>query len=274
MNKIKLTQIHLNTNKHIKMFFEYKSFNDLCKDFLDSSKLVMIDGKSDDDKDLCGVLRPKMSKILELNYIYNKKLHAIIQLFNGNKVELLFEDIPWNVNNDIGVLLARFQPLHNGHMKIIKDMLDNNKEIYLFIGSANLKHTERNPYDINVRNVLLRMSCIEAFSKDCYKNRISILPLEDLTNENDNNFAWGDYLYNSIVEKIGTDKFDFYSGESMDKLNSWFTNEIKSNINFKLYDRNDGFSATKVRNAIKQKDLHFIYNNCPVAVARFLHFVI
>ena len=36
----------------------------------------------------------------------------------------------------IGVILARLQPIHNGHLELIKKAWEENDEVYVFIGSG------------------------------------------------------------------------------------------------------------------------------------------
>ena len=35
-----------------------------------------------------------------------------------------------------GIILARFQPIHNGHLALIDKAIMENDEVYIFIGSA------------------------------------------------------------------------------------------------------------------------------------------
>lgn len=37
----------------------------------------------------------------------------------------------------IGVILARLQPVHNGHLTLIEKSINENEETYVFVGSAN-----------------------------------------------------------------------------------------------------------------------------------------
>ena len=36
----------------------------------------------------------------------------------------------------VGVILARFQPIHNGHLELIKKAAEENEQVIVFIGSA------------------------------------------------------------------------------------------------------------------------------------------
>ena len=43
-----------------------------------------------------------------------------------------------------GVILARFQPIHNGHLQLIKKACDENEQVLVIIGSID-KLSKRNP---------------------------------------------------------------------------------------------------------------------------------
>ena len=51
---------------------------------------------------------------------------------------------------NIGIILARLQPIHNGHLALIEKASQENDEVHVFIGSAD-KFNERNPIPINMR---------------------------------------------------------------------------------------------------------------------------
>jgi bifunctional NMN adenylyltransferase/nudix hydrolase len=85
----------------------------------------------------------------------------------------------------VGVILARFQPVHNGHIALIKKASEENDVVYIFIGSAD-KFNERNPIPISLRSEMLR----EAL-KEHNLNKCEVRWLDDLTNESDNSHDWG-----------------------------------------------------------------------------------
>ena len=59
-----------------------------------------------------------------------------------------------------GVIITRAQPLHIGHVKVIKKALEENDRVLLIIGSADKSMTERNPFSINQRwQQYLQMLC-------------------------------------------------------------------------------------------------------------------
>ena len=61
----------------------------------------------------------------------------------------------------VGVILARLQPIHNGHLALIKKASVENDEVHVFIGSAD-KFNERNPIPINIRKKYAESAVKEA----------------------------------------------------------------------------------------------------------------
>ena len=77
-----------------------------------------------------------------------------------------------------GVILARFQPIHNGHLALIRKACLENDKVLLLVGSAN-KINARNPIPINIRMRLLET----ALEEEGLLNKCVIHPLKDLTDE-------------------------------------------------------------------------------------------
>lgn len=49
-----------------------------------------------------------------------------------------------------GVILARFQPIHNGHLALIKKACSENDKVLLLVGSAD-KVNKRNPIKVRIK---------------------------------------------------------------------------------------------------------------------------
>ena len=149
---------------------------------------------------------------------------------------------------NIGVILARLQPIHNGHLALISKAAKENDEVHVFIGSAD-KFNERNPIPINMRNDLAKHAIAEAGIKNCF-----IHWLDDLSDESDNSHDWGFYLYSKIVTEIQQSNFIIYYSDGFEIITSWFPGFIlRNNVSLNLLARNateSGISATKVRKMI------------------------
>jgi nicotinamide-nucleotide adenylyltransferase len=53
------------------------------------------------------------------------------------------------------LILGRFQPLHNGHMKVIEDALKEDKEIIIAIGSPGKSNQKANPFSGEERKEMI-----------------------------------------------------------------------------------------------------------------------
>lgn len=146
----------------------------------------------------------------------------------------------------IGVILARLQPIHNGHIALIEKASEENDKVCVFVGSAD-KFNARNPLPINFRMQL---------AKEATKHieNVTILPLDDLTDESDNSHDWGFYLYSKIVTATKEPNFTIYYSDGFEIITTWFPGFIlRNNVSLNLLARNgveNGVSATAVRELI------------------------
>lgn len=174
-----------------------------------------------------------------------------------------------------GVILARLQPIHNGHLALIKKAVAENDEVYIFIGSAD-KFNQHNPLPISLRLQLTEEAIDFEFGKPYtnsegdikkIKDRIHIVPLDDLTDESDNSHDWGFYLYSKIVTETKNPCFTIYYSDGFEIITTWFPSFIlRNNVSLCLLARNatvDGISATKVRKMIEENN-----NNLDVYVPK------
>ena len=164
----------------------------------------------------------------------------------------------------IGVILARLQPVHNGHLALIEKSIQENEETYIFVGSAN-KFNQRNPLPISLRLLLIKEALVEKFgwnSIDYIVNdrgtekKLYVLPLDDLTSEGDNSHTWGFYFYSKVVTATQCSNFTIYYSDGFEIITTWFPSYIlRNNVSLSLLARGatiDGISATKIREAILQ----------------------
>lgn len=149
----------------------------------------------------------------------------------------------------IGVILARFQPVHNGHLALIKKALNENERVLLLVGSAD-KLNERNPIPLQIRVDML----VEALKDLNLMENIIVRPLDDLSTENDNSIEWGFYLYSSIVDVIEQSSFNLYYSDGYEIITTWFPGFLLRNyVSLTLLARRtveEGISATMVRSLI------------------------
>jgi len=54
-----------------------------------------------------------------------------------------------------GLFIGRFQPFHNGHLEVIKEMASQSSKLILGIGSAQLSHTVEDPFTAGERHLMI-----------------------------------------------------------------------------------------------------------------------
>ena len=181
-----------------------------------------------------------------------------------------------------GIILARLQPIHNGHLELIKKAWQENDEVYVFIGSAD-KFNKRNPIPISTRLELTREGVFEMLKreyKDFYANqtidellaysRVHIVPLDDLDDETNNSHEWGFYLYSKVVTETLNPNFTIYYSDGFEIITTWFPGFIlRNNVSLSLLARNsvkNGISATSVRQMIMEGNDEELKQSVPTCV--------
>lgn len=165
------------------------------------------------------------------------------------------------------LLLARIQPIHNGHIYLIKKMVSECNNVYVCIGSANKYKSLRNPFPVELRKKLLE----EALEENDLLDKVHIITLPDWSMESseNENVSWGRYLYYNVVSQMQKKYFSIYYSDNPKYIKKWFDSEVGDYINIVHQEReqiNYGVSATKVREAILDKDIEYLNNNCPKCI--------
>jgi nicotinamide-nucleotide adenylyltransferase len=135
---------------------------------------------------------------------------------------------------DRGLLIGRFQPFHNGHIYVVREVLKDVREIILGIGSAQKSHSLENPFTAGERLMMISKSLAEnGIDRHYY-----IIPIPDV----DNNSLWV-----SHVQSL-TPPFDrVYSGNTLVKR---LFGEVGIPVETPpMYNRKE-FSGTEIRRRI------------------------
>jgi len=131
-----------------------------------------------------------------------------------------------------GIYVGRFQPFHNGHLAVIKDILEEVDEIVIAIGSAQYSHRIDNPFTTGERMTMIYAALKEA-GIPCA--RCWIVPVRDVHVH----MLW-------VAEVVGyTPKFDLVYG------NEPLTRRLFQEAGFKVksvpYKKRGIYSATEIR---------------------------
>lgn len=182
-----------------------------------------------------------------------------------------------NLNTKVGVILARLQPIHNGHLALIEKACKENEVVYVLIGSAD-KFNQRNPLPISLRQQLAEEAIQPLQGKYHYTTEdgaekdvmVHLMPLDDLTDESDNSHDWGFYLYSKVVSVTYNPNFTIYYSDGFEIITTWFPSFLlRNNVSLSLLARNatvEGISATKIRQLILEENDEELKKYVPTCV--------
>lgn len=77
-------------------------------------------------------------------------------------------------------MIGRFQPIHKGHVEVIKHILQEVDELIIGIGSSQEGHTLENPFTANERGLMIKKALEEA---GIDRSRTHIVPISDVHND-------------------------------------------------------------------------------------------
>lgn len=142
----------------------------------------------------------------------------------------------------LGMICGRFSHIHNGHRILIENGLELCDQLLILVGSAQEKYTLRNPFPIEYRIKLI---------KKVYNNdNLIIERLDDMTNEYDISYDWGEYVINHTKKYAGGVADLIITGND-DLRKGWFSKEQLTNTEELVIDRKLlDISATKLRGYI------------------------
>jgi len=134
------------------------------------------------------------------------------------------------------LFIGRFQPFHNGHLAVVKNILKQYDEIIIAMGSSNEKYTKENPLSYNERKAMIKKT-LDSNNIRNYK----IIPSPDLYN---------DVLWVNDIKKRAKNFDVIYSG------NPWTIRCFrKHKCKVKKIKLIKGISSTKIREMmVKNKD--------------------
>lgn len=91
---------------------------------------------------------------------------------------------------DVIVFIGRFQPFHNGHLKVLEHALSISKRVVVLVGSSNSARTVRNPFTFEERKEMINGSV---------SNTLTIRPLNDYPYDDQ---RWIDEVQTRVRESI------------------------------------------------------------------------
>ncbi len=155
-----------------------------------------------------------------------------------------------------GLMLGRFQPFHNGHLALAKQILNNCDELVIIIGSAQFNFIYRDPFTAGERVLMIHEALKES---GINLSRCYIIPAAN----DENNARWLAYI-RSMVPPIDI----LYSGNDFVKYLAR-SQDFGIIIKDPVFVEKEEHNGTKIRQIIKKgmQWEHLV----PVAVAKIIH---
>jgi len=131
-----------------------------------------------------------------------------------------------------GLLVGRMQPVHEGHLQVIKSILEETDEVIIGVGSAQLSHTLKDPFTAGERVMMLTKALSE---NNIDASKYYIIPIQDVAC----NSIWVAHI------KMLTPPFEcIYSGNPL--VQRLFVEEGNNVTQPPLFNR-EIYSGTEVR---------------------------
>ena len=182
----------------------------------------------------------------EKNIDYSKEIWK--KIINNDIISLLEKEKgPIKENrNMIAFFIGRFQPLHHGHIYVIKEILKKYKIIKIGIGSSQLSHTINDPFTKEERKEFIKV----AFEKRSFSsNRYEIYYIPDIFDAK----KWVDHVvslvgdFNSVVSNSDwVRELFFKKGFKIEKKTTIFKKKFNGNNIRKLIIQNNKMWKTLV----------------------------
>ncbi len=162
-----------------------------------------------------------------------------LELLNADILELFERKQIVNNKNNVALFIGRFQPLHHGHIHVIKNILKFHKKIKIGIGSAQTSHTKNDPFTCLERKQFI-IATME--KRNIKPERYEILEIEDIYDAE----KWVDH----VVSIIGNFKVIFSNSDWVRQL---FKNKgYKLGKKLVIFKRK--YNASNIRKAISRDD--------------------
>ena len=141
---------------------------------------------------------------------------------------------------NFGLFIGRFQPVHLGHVHVIKQALEHCDKLIIGIGSANTHVSQKNPFTADQRIDMLKLAVGEHW------DRIVPIKIDDMIY---NDVEWINHIHTQIdqaVHLVSDDSITLF-GHSKDSSSYY----LKIFPEFKHVEISNfhNISATSIRNA-------------------------
>ena len=93
------------------------------------------------------------------------------------------------------LFVGRFQPFHNGHLKVIQDILAQHDKIVIIIGATDKSNTLKNPFTGDEREQMIKLALQEI---QIPETKYQILQVPDVNDD----AAWTEKIFKQTHAEI------------------------------------------------------------------------
>jgi len=173
------------------------------------------------------------------NVDYSKAIWSKFLMLDAKEVYSLFERTNKSSRNGITLFIGRFQPLHHGHIYVIKYLLSNFEKIKIAIGSSQLSNQFNNPFSGSERKQFIE-AALEI--RNVPKKRYEIFEIPDIFDST----KWVDH----VISIVGN--FDIVFSNS-DWVRQLFQNRgFGTGKKIEIFKKK--FNGTKIRELISKNN--------------------
>jgi len=171
-------------------------------------------------------------------------------------IKNLFEkkEIPKKEISKVGLFIGRFQPFHNGHLFVIKEILKKCEKVKIGIGSSQLSNSINDPFSSEERKQFV-ISTLEF--EQIPTERFEIFEINDIFNAQ----KWVDH----VIGIVGDVHIIFSNSDWVRTLFNNKNYEVADKLPLKM----DKLNATRIRNLIYDNDKEWL-NLVPQGVAKLI----
>ncbi len=98
------------------------------------------------------------------------------------------------MSSEVAVVIGRFQPVHNGHLALLRAALAEAPRVIVLLGSAHQARSPRHPFSWTERAEMLTLALTEA-----ERARVEVVPLRDLYDET----RWVQAVRAAVQQRVG-----------------------------------------------------------------------
>lgn len=162
----------------------------------------------------------------------------------------------------VGLLIGRFQPLHKGHIKLIKDGLKKYDKVIILVGTKEFRDF-KNPFDFKFVNELITIN----FKKEIFNdNKLYVSPVEDKIFDAD----WLDTIKHILnftfdVMNLCKENTNFYLMGTNKDRSTYYLKDVENYLTKEKFNIINATSTTTVENNICATDIRnmaYKYGGC------------